>query len=213
MQEQVISDLTQALINLDIDLVKNIFKASLSPNSSEFSGNERILIESQKRIGDLWETGDVALSQVYMAGMLCNDILDEFLPNNFTNQTKKGPIYVVVLEDYHFLGAKMLISILKLSGYNVIDYGIGVSVENLVQYVQRDRCEILMISTLMLHSALKIELLIKKLKELQLKTRVIVGGAPFNIDPKLWLKVGANATASTASKSIPIVERFLEEQK
>lgn len=213
MHEQVISDLTEALINLDVDLVKSIFKSTLNQNTLELSGNEQILIESQKRIGDLWETGDIALSQVYMAGILCNDILDEFLPNNYINQAKKGPIYVVVLEDYHFLGAKMLISILKLSGYTVIDYGIGVSVENLLNYVQRDQCEILMVSTLMLHSAMKIELLTKKLQKFQLKTRIIVGGAPFNIDPKLWLKVGADATASTASKSITIVEQMLEVQK
>lgn len=211
MQEETISNLTSALINLDVDLVRNILYPILQDRSRNWLENEEILIKSQSRIGELWERGEVALSQVYMAGKICSDLLKEVAPSAPTATVQKIPIYTVVLEDFHVLGKEMLISILHMSGFSVIDYGHGITVNELITRIQRDKPEILMISTLMLHSALKIKQVREKLNEKDIRIKLIVGGAPFNIDPNLWKSVGADATATTASKSIKIVKRFMEE--
>ncbi len=209
MNEKLISDMTEALIDLDVDRVKTIFTSLFKDNIGSIEGNESILIEAQKQIGDLWEKGDLALSQVYMAGKICDNLISEIVSSEPPSQSKVMPIYTVVLEDFHVLGEKMLISILRMAGYTVIDYGYGISSDSLIQSIKKDKCEILMVSTLMLHSALKIKQLKDKLTELHLNTKLIVGGAPFNIDPMLWKTVGADATASTASKSIELLQQFM----
>ncbi len=209
MNEKLISDMTEALIDLDVDRVKTIFTSLFKGNIGSIEGNESILIEAQKQIGDLWEKGDLALSQVYMAGKICDNLISEIVSSEPPSQSKVMPIYTVVLEDFHVLGEKMLISILRMAGYTVIDYGYGISSDSLIQSIKKDKCEILMVSTLMLHSALKIKQLKDKLIELHLNTKLIVGGAPFNIDPMLWKTVGADATASTASKSIELLQQFM----
>jgi methanogenic corrinoid protein MtbC1 len=210
--KKIILELTQALIDLDQDQVKNIFTSLFQGLTGFQSANEDILIDCQKKIGLLWEKGDLALSQVYMAGKICDDLISEMLPANTVHNSQKGPIYAVVFEDFHVLGEKMLLSILRIAGFSVIDYGYGVSLNKLVQHIQEDQCEILMISTLMLNSALRIKQLKAKLDELQINVKIIVGGAPFNIDPKLWKQVGADATATTASQSIEIVKKLMEEK-
>ena len=213
MPEELISNLTQALINLDVDRVRKLLSPILQEKKRIQSENEIILIESQKRIGDLWEKGEIALSQVYMAGKIYEDLIEELMPSDPATNDQQVPIYTVVLEDFHVLGKKMLISVLRIAGFSIIDYGHGIPVNNLIEWMQRDQPEILMISTLMLHSALKIKQVCEKRKELQIGTKIIVGGAPFNIDRNLWKSVGADATATTASKSIEIVKRLLEEKR
>ena len=139
MHEVTISNLTRALINLDVDLVRNILYPILQDKSRDWLEKEEILIESQNRIGELWERGDVALSQVYMAGKICFDLLTEVTPSVPTTTYQKIPIYTVVLEDFHVLGKEMLISILRMAGFSVIDYGHGITVNELITRIQRVR--------------------------------------------------------------------------
>lgn len=211
MQDDRVNQLTKALLELDIESIKSILSADLSFSKENSSLKEDTLIQSQIKIGELWEKGEIALSQVYMAGKTCEEIISELNLKRKDPSIGDVPIYTVVLEDFHVLGEKMLISILQMAGFTVIDYGFGISVADLVQKVQHDNCQILMISTLMLNSALRVKALVSELKARNLKTKVIVGGAPFNIDPNLWKTVGADATASTATKSITILHDLMED--
>ena len=81
----------------------------------------------------------------------------------------------------------------------------------LVCKIQEDCIEILLVSTLMLASALRLRELRAQLDSQGIAVKIIVGGAPFRFDPNLWREVGADATSNTASGAIEIIKEMIGE--
>lgn len=171
-----------------------------------------LLENALREIGELWSKGELALSQIYMAGKICEDIMNSILPERKAQNTNLK-IAIVTLNDFHLLGKKIVSSILKSAGYNLIDYGHGIKEQELVDNVISDKIEILLISTLMLHSALSIKNMVDLFKERKYKIKVLVGGAPFNFDEKLWKQVGVDAMGKSPSDAINILNKWTKEVK
>ena len=209
MFEDIVEKLFDALLTLDYESVKLILLEGIKNPESQNFNSEELLIESQKKFGELWEQGEIALSQVYMAGKICEDVIEEISPNFKPKELYSETIYTVVLEDFHILGKKMLDSILRIAGFKLKDYGFGISAESLLEKLTQDNPRLLLISTLMLNSALRVKILAAEMTKLNLRTKIIVGGAPFNIDSDLWKKVGADGYAPTATKSIEVIKHLL----
>lgn len=84
-----------------------------------------------------------------------------------------------------------------------MDFGQGLSVDALVEETIRNQIEVLLISTLMLPSAMRVKEVKEKLAAKGASTRIIVGGAPFRLDSDLWRKVGADGkNAATVIRTI-----------
>jgi len=64
---------------------------------------------------------------------------------------------------------------------------------------------VLIISTLMLSSALAIKAIIPGLRTSNPGIIIMAGGAPFRFDRELWKEVGADATGSNASEALALV--------
>ncbi len=107
---------------------------------------------------------------------------------------------IAVLDDYHLLGKRIVHSVLRAGGYDLHDYG-RVTVDEAVRRTGEDRIRILLISTLMLPSALHVRDLVMRLKSARREVKVIVGGAPFLFDPQLWREVHADAMGRSASEA------------
>ena len=83
--------------------------------------------------------------------------------------------------------------------------GQGRQAERIAERAAEEGVEVLLISTLMLHAALKVADLRKRLESLGLPTRIIVGGAPFRLDESLWREVGAHAFGPTAHSALSLM--------
>lgn len=174
---------------------------------------ETLVVPALENIGRKWESGTVALSQIYMSGRICEELVDRMLPDGDPNRVIQPKIAIGVLEDHHTLGKRIVFSVLRAGGYNLVDYGQGITVNDLVRTVIRDDVDILLISTLMLPAALRTKEAISRIKKEKPKTRVIVGGAPFNFDPALWKEVGADAMGHTASETLEIIKTMIREDR
>jgi methanogenic corrinoid protein MtbC1 len=159
---------------------------------------ERIIVPVLERMGQDWESGSVALSQVYMCGRICEELVDAILPPASPDRRHQPKMAITVLEDYHLLGKRIVYSTLRASGYELLDYGRSEAAE-LTERVQREGIELLLISALMLPSALRVKQVTAGLKAAGAGVKVVVGGAPFRFDRQLWQEVGADATSPNAS--------------
>jgi methanogenic corrinoid protein MtbC1 len=176
--------------------------------SSLLEATENIIVPVLKEMGERSISGDVSLSEIYMGGKICEEALMQLPPQKKTIRENQPITAIVALKDYHILGKKIVQSILRSAGFSFIDYGQGASVNKLVQQIRDDKVEILLISVLMLPSALAIKQLKTKLVEEHLNTKIIVGGAPFRFDRQLWQEVGADAMGVSAADAIELIERF-----
>lgn len=168
---------------------------------------ERLILPALTQIGSGWEDGSVALSQVYMSGRICEALVDMILPPADPDRKGQPVMAIVTLDDYHMLGKRIVYSELRAGGYELLDYGRS-TVEELISKIEHDKVKILLISVLMLSSALRVRNLKDKLAQQGIDIKIIVGGAPFRFDRNLWKEVGADAMGANGSEAIEIISKM-----
>jgi len=190
-----------ALLNSDKTTSWQIFKSFIQTyRPMDFA--ENIMQEALDMLGQSWEIGSASLSQVYMGGKICEEIIRSFIDE--TSSSKETDIAIAVLEDHHYLGKRLVYSYLTINGIAVKDYG-GTQLNDLVALVKRDNIKILLVSVLMLSSAFKI----KQLRaELDNDVKIIVGGAPFRLDKNLWKQVNADAVGHSAQDAVTLIQQI-----
>jgi methanogenic corrinoid protein MtbC1 len=197
----------QALLSLDRLTTKRLVTEA-EGQMTPMELVDRVIVAALTRIGESWERGDTALSQVYMSGRICEELVDGLLPPGDPQRKDQPPMAIAVLNDYHLLGKRIVYSVLRAGGFNLKDYG-RVTVDELIQKVQADQIRVLLISTLMLNSALHIQDVVKGLKTANLNVKVVVGGAPFIFDSLLWQEVKADAMGRSASEVTGIIRTIM----
>jgi methanogenic corrinoid protein MtbC1 len=199
-----------ALLALDRDRLADIIARAGATDS--LAPLDEVVVPALELIGERWEKGEVSLSQVYMSGRLCEELIgklpqwqmgaeagDAAIPN-----ARALRIGISTLDDYHVLGKRMVIAVLRASGYQIHDYGTA-DAATLAEWVVRDNLQVLLLSVLMLPSALRVKDLCTALDAAGQRTRILVGGAPFRFDPNLWREVGADAAGATAADALALV--------
>jgi len=197
-----------ALLSTDDVAARREF-AAVAEREGTFAAMETLVVPALQRIGDAWEAGDLALAQLYLAGRVAEEVVTAALPATRPFFAGVPQIAIAVLEDHHVLGKRLVLSALRAAGYGVTDYGRGVGVDDLVARCSADRPRVLLVSTLMLPSALRVRDLVAGLAGLDQRPALIVGGAPFRLDPELWREVGADAGGRSSADAITLVRRFL----
>ena len=204
----LIEEFRNTLLQIDRIKALEMFKQYFQEDNS-FELLERIVIEALEQIGEGWENGTYSLAQVYMSGLICEELIEEYLPKTEIKRKDAPKMALAVLQDHHALGKKIVYSVLRAGGYDPIDLGYGLSPDQIVQKAIEHQVEILLISTLMLPSALKVKEVRKKLKDQGVPMKIIVGGAPFRLDSQLWEAVGADADGKNATDILRLIEKVV----
>ncbi|MBI9037153.1 MAG: cobalamin-dependent protein [Bacteroidales bacterium] len=201
--------LERALLSLDQDTAENIVLDAVKTETPiETAGN--LISNTLKRIGDSWENGDIALSQVYTSSIICEKIIDKILPPQSSTRRDQPKTAIAVFEDYHLLGKRIIYSTLRASGIELMDLGGGLTIDKIIKIVKEEKIKILLISVLMLPSALRIKELKKQIANINVK--IIVGGAPFRFDEELWREIDADYYGKDSAEALEIVNKLLEEK-
>jgi trimethylamine corrinoid protein len=199
-------ELYDALAALDRPRVETLFQQAVS-RKSPMQAVEQLIVPALFQLGEDWNAGNVALSQIYMSSRICEDIVERVLPTTAAARQGAFRQAIVVLNDYHMLGKRIVLSVMRASGFDVLDYG-RMDVDELVERVLADDVRILLISVLMLPSALKVKAVRSALDAKGSRVRIAVGGAPFLFDAELWHEVGADAMGRNATDAVSIVQRW-----
>lgn len=207
--ETSVAPFREALESLDRIKADSIFQQVLQ-HRTPLEAVEQVVVPALEQIGAAWHAGEVALSQVYMSGRFCEELVDKTLPPSDPDRKHQPRSAIVVLSDYHDLGKRIVYSVMRASGFELFDYG-RMDVDALVKRAVADKIRVLMISVLMLPSALKVREVCSGLKKNGADVKVIVGGAPFLFDTELWKEVGADAMGSSAAQAVAIVDRMMGE--
>ena len=207
--EQLALEFEKSLMQINRMKAAEAFEKCYASENS-FDQLEQLAIQTLEKIGIGWENGTVSLSQVYMSGVICEELIDKYLPKFQVKRTEIPKLAIGVLLDQHALGKRIVYSILRAGGFEVMDLGKGLSVEELVEKTIDNKIEILLISTLMLASALKVKTVKEQLADHGVAPIIIVGGAPFRFDSNLWQTVGADADGKNASTIIETIESLMK---
>ncbi len=196
-----------ALLQIDRVKAAEIFESCYLQNKS-FEALEYLTMGALEKIGTDWEDGQLSLSQVYMSGVICEELIEQYMPNFNVTSNKEPRIGIAVLQDHHALGKRIVCSVLRAGGYDVLDFGQGLSAEEISEKTMEKKVDILLISTLMLASALQVKKVVEILREKNMPVKIIVGGAPFRLDSSLWQKVNADADGKNGTEVSKMIEKL-----
>ena len=162
-------------------------------------------------VGNDWEQGFSSLAQVYMDGLICEEAIRNILPEDKIEDPSLPRVGTAVFLDHHGLGMRIVTSLVRSAGYPVKDMGLGADVELISRFVEREKIQILLVSVLMLPSALAVKDLTAVLTRQHPGVRVVVGGAPFRLNETLWKDVGAHRMGKNAGEIFGILQDLRKE--
>jgi methanogenic corrinoid protein MtbC1 len=207
--DELPSQFRYALESLDRPRIEALFRHALA-SQTPMQVLETLVAPALEQMGEEWNAGRTSLSQIYMSSRICEDMVARVLPPMAPERKGQPRHAIVVLSDYHVLGKRIVLAVMRASGFDILDYG-RMDVDELVQRVLADNVKILLISVLMLPAALKVKAVRSKLDASGRQVRIAVGGAPFLFDAELWREVGADAMGRNAADAVSIVQRWMEE--
>ncbi|MFA7239514.1 MAG: cobalamin-dependent protein [Sulfuricellaceae bacterium] len=198
-----------ALLSVDRARAEEVLREALAVFATPLEVAELCLAPVLEQMGEAWENGQLALSQIYMASRISEELVERILPPPRELRGETPRIALALLEDHHMLGKQLVQSALRLAGIAVLDWQ-RVSVDELVARAIQERPDLILISTLMLRAALRVREVREKLDRAGLAIPIYVGGAPFRFDPLLWREVGASAMGANSAEAIRLVSSFRE---
>lgn len=195
----------EALLAIDRTRAFRLMEGALNVGIPALRLAQTCITPALERIGQGWELGTLALSQVYMSGRISEEVVNSLFPEPEVLRGRQPAIALALLEDYHALGKRMVQLALRSAGYRCLDYG-RVTAEELSRRIQEEAPDLVLVSTLMYRSALRVEAVTSTLARAGCGIPLCVGGAPFRFHGGLWKNVGADAWGAEASDAVAFVE-------
>lgn len=161
-------------------------------------------------VGDGFEKKRVFLPQLLMSAESAKCAFDEIKKASVSDkaQVKKGLFVIATVKgDIHDIGKNIVKLILENYGYEVLDLGKDVPVENIVEAVKKHHAPILGLSALMTTTAPNMALTIERIKKEAPWCKTVVGGAV--LTQEYADKIGADKYAKDAMEAVRFAESVI----
>ncbi|MBN2156324.1 MAG: cobalamin-dependent protein [Candidatus Lokiarchaeota archaeon] len=199
----ITEELKQTLIELDIDEIAGKVQAALD---SGLKAQEVLsaLTEGMDEVGRLYETQEYYLTELVLAGETMKEAFAILQPHlKAGDQGNKNKVITLTVKgDNHDIGKNILASLLLSAGFEVIDLGMDVHEDKVVQTVKETGAKVIAMSSLLTMTVEEISTVDQVLKKegLRDKVKIIAGGAPLNME--LAKKLGADDYADDAVEGV-----------
>lgn len=168
------------------------------------------LIPALDLVGDNYEKGRIFLPQLIGSAETVKnsfEILKENLNSNGGANISKGKIVLATVKgDIHDIGKNIVKVILENYGYEIIDLGRDVPIENVVEAAKEHKVKLVGLSALMTTTVKSMEATIQALRDNNLDCKVFVGGAVLNEDYAKMIK--ADFYAKDAKEAVEIAKKI-----
>ena len=203
----------QSILDTDDDAAKEIAQKSLEDGMDPLEMINEGFTEGIRKMGDLFDRGEVFLPGLLIASEAMTaavKILEAALPED-KKKEKLGVIVIGTVEgDIHDIGKGIMVTMLRVHGYEVHDLGRDVPIGEFVTKARELNADVVGSSAMMTTTQLGQKKLEEALKEAGLRDRVktMVGGA---VATDHWAKrIGADFFGETPQDTIDKLAKFLK---
>ena len=171
---------------------------------------DKALVPALDQVGAKYEAGTLFLPQLLQAASAAQSAfaqIREALASSGGSQAGKGKIVLATVQgDVHDIGKNIVHVLLENYGFEVIDLGRDVPVQQVVDTVRRTGARLVGLSALMTTTLPSMEKTIAALRTAGLDCKVMVGGAV--LTPEYAAAIGADWYAKDAKRSADIAKEF-----
>jgi corrinoid protein of di/trimethylamine methyltransferase len=172
------------------------------------------MLTAMEVISGRFRDGTVFIPEVLLSARAMNEALAVLEPH--LAKEKRGASGKVLIGtvrgDLHDIGKNMVGTMLRGVGFDVVDLGINLSVEDFVANVEKHRPDILGMSALLTTTMPEMKKVIDLLvaRGLRDRVKVMVGGAPVN--EKFAADIGADGYGADAGSSVDLAKALLQKK-
>lgn len=210
-EKEILDRLRDCVVNLDIEGVQQACKDVLAIGIQPYRAIMEGMAKGMGIVGRKYEEQEYFLAELIMAGEVMKEGTKILEPHLKSGDLKvSGKVIIgTVRGDLHDIGKNIVITLLKATGFEVIDLGVDVPVEKFMEAIHDYKPDILGMSALLTTTMKEMELVIKEIKNAGLRrgVKIIIGGAP--ITPKFAETIGADAAAKDAVKGVNICKMWM----
>lgn len=154
-------------------------------------------------VGNYYETGKIFLPQLMLSAETVKNGFEVLSKHNTEAEVKHDKIIVATVEgDIHDIGKNIVKMLLSNYGYEVIDLGKDVPVEEVVAAIKKHKTSLVGLSALMTTTVKNMQRTIEAIHENGLDCKTMVGGAVLN--DEYAKMVGADYYAKDANESVKL---------
>lgn len=206
--------LAEAMGDLDEDIMTDTLNEVMSEGGV---GAQQAMEACQKGmdiVGARFEEGEYFVGDLIYAGELMTkavDILKEALVTGDGSETKKTRmILCTVKDDLHDIGKNIVRSMLEAAGFDVLDLGIDVPAQKIIDTAKEENINIVALSGVLTLAIDSMKATIEAFQEAGLrdKVKIIIGGAPVNAE--VCEQTGADAWATSPQTTIDYCKTWAE---
>ncbi|MEM4474121.1 MAG: corrinoid protein [Candidatus Bathyarchaeia archaeon] len=209
----LIDELRSALLSFEeerfFEAIKRLIEKKTSPLEII-----NALTKALEEVGRRFEEGEIFLAHLVMAGEMVKKAVSEYLEPllkeaRIERKTLGKVVIGTVAGDIHDIGKNIVAAMLFSAGFEVIDLGKDVPVEEFIRAVREYNPDILGLSALLSTTLPEQKEIIEALKKngLRERVKVIVGGAPVTAE---WAEqIGADGYGEDAVEAVKVAKRLL----
>ncbi|MEL7565764.1 MAG: corrinoid protein [Dehalobacterium sp.] len=210
-KEALLKKLSDCVVNMEEEEVVTACNEYLATGYPAFDGIMEGLVDGMNRASQLYEDEEYFVTDV----LLCSDAMYEGLailrPHlSATDEKEKLKGVIGVVEgDTHDIGKNLVKIMLETAGYEMIDLGRDVPLNNFVATAKEENASFICLSTLMTTTMNGMATVVELLKEsgIREQVKVVIGGGP--ISQKFSDQIGADGYAHNAVEAVKLVKSLL----
>lgn len=204
--------LAVAMGELDEETVKKLLKTVTT--TEEANKAMEACQDGMNKIGNMFEGGEYFVGDLIYAGEIMTDIVEILKPLLLADEgggAKAKVIICTVKDDLHDIGKNIVRSMLEAAGFEVLDLGIDVSAEKIIETAKAENIKIVALSGVLTLALDSMKNIIAAIKASGLKdVKVIVGGNP--VTEEAARLMGADDWAYSPQKTVKICSAWAAEQ-
>ena len=210
-QEELFDEIRGALINFDVEAAK---RAALEAVQMGVTAEKvvDVMSEGMDVVGDKYQAGEYFVTELIIAGETMKEVLEVLEPYMEGEAGGKlGTAVVATVEgDLHDIGKNIFVMLMTTAGFKVVDLGVDVSAERIVEAVRDSQADILGLSALLTTNLEQFPMVVDRLKRegLRDKVKVIVGGA--TVTEEYAEEAGVDAYVKTALDGAEICKGWVK---
>ena len=192
------------------DLYEDVMVETLEQVMAEGGADAQKAMEACQKgmdtVGSLFEEGEYFVGDLIYAGELMTkavEILkDALITDGGEDTVKARMILCTVKDDLHDIGKNIVRSMLEAAGFEVLDLGIDVAPEKIVETAKAEGINIIGLSGVLTLAIDSMKDTIDAFKEAGMRddVKIVIGGAPVNAE--VCEQTGADAWASSPQTTI-----------
>lgn len=199
-------ELAEAMGDLDEDVMVETLEQVMAEGGADAQKAMEACQKGMDTVGSLFEEGEYFVGDLIYAGELMTkavEILKDALISDGGEETVKARmILCTVKDDLHDIGKNIVRSMLEAAGFEVLDLGIDVAPDKIVETAKAEGINIIGLSGVLTLAIDSMKDTIDAFKAAGMRddVKIVIGGAPVNAE--VCEQTGADAWASSPQTTI-----------